>query len=194
MYRALASALTVAIAVTSNAVAADQTVFGIQLGEPLSLPECERTGSGYSLLVKAVCFESLSAIPSSEEMRTIRIRFPLNDSPNLVSGGVLLAQVIGGRLEGVGFNTAGLRNQEAALTALKQKYGEPRALVPKTVKNRLGASFETFDALWETPEIQVTFQSVASSLDSGLVNIDTRKGKEVRDRRLKELLKDRRPL
>jgi hypothetical protein len=40
---------------------------------------------------------------------------------------------------------------------LKTKYGEPQDLVPKRLQNRLGASFDTFDAVWEMPNLIILF-------------------------------------
>lgn len=186
--------LLLALATTVEADAADHTVFGFALGEPLNLPECERTSVGYSFVTTVTCFRSPSFYDSKDEFRTFTILFPSNESPSIVSGGGVLGLVMDRRLEGIGFSTEGVSNQDAVLSALKKKYGEPRVFAPKIVKNRLGASFEAFDAIWETQDLHITFESISSAIDSGVVRIDTRKGKEARDRALKEMLKDRRPL
>jgi len=177
--------LLLALATTVEADAADHTVFGFALGEPLNLPECERTSMGYSFVTTVTCFRPPSFYDSKDEFRTFTILFPSNESPSIVSGGGVLGLVIDRRLEGIGFSAEGVSNQE---------YGEPRVFAPKIVKNRLGASFEAFDAIWETQDLHITFESISSAIDSGVVRIDTRKGKEARDRALKEMLKDRRPL
>ncbi len=97
-------------------------------------------------------------------------------------------------LEGIGFSTLGIADGDLVLEKLKEKYGEPTAFVPSKAQNRMGASYDAFVASWVFPNLHVTFQSVTNKLDSGLVNVDTKKGRDWRDQRLKELLKDKRPL
>lgn len=181
----------------SNAYAEDIIVFGIPLGQDFLLPECAKASYGYSIGTNQACFERLFAREKQTGpivTDTVRIRFPIAESPAIVKGGELIGRVIDGKLEGVGFNTMGIQNADTVLARLKEKYGEPKELLPQVVKNRLGASFDAFDAAWSGQNIEVLFQSVSGSLDSGLVNIDTKKGSEDRRKALKELTKDKRPL
>jgi hypothetical protein len=181
----------------SNAYADDITVFGIPLGQDLSLPECAKASYGYRIGTNQTCVERLFEREKQTGpilTETVRIRFPIAESPAIVSGGVLIGRVIDGKLEGIGFNTMGTQNADTVLARLREKYGEPKVFQPRVVKNRLGASFDAFDAAWSGQNIEVRFQSVSGSLDSGLVNIDTKKGSDDRSKALKELTKDKRPL
>ena len=181
----------------STVYADDMTVFGISLGQEFSLPECAKASYGYRIGTKQVCFERLfekEKLAGPIVTDSVRIRFPLADSPAIVTGAVLIGRVIDGKLEGVGFNTIGTRNADTVLDRLKEKYGEPNVFLPRVVQNRLGASFDAFDAAWSGQNLEVHFQSVMGSLDSGLVIIDTKKGSEDRSRALKELTKDKHPL
>lgn len=181
----------------SNAYADDITIFGIPLGQDFSLPECAKASYGYDIGTNQTCFERLFAREKQTGpivTETVKIRFPIAKSPAIVNGGELIGRVIDGKLEGVGFNTMGIRNADIVLARLKEKYGEPEVFLPHVVKNRLGASFDVFDAAWSGQNIEVLFQSVSGSLDSGLVNVDTKKGSEDRSKALEELTKDKRPL
>lgn len=175
----------------------DMAAFGLALGQDFSLPECKKESYGYSIGTDHVCFERLFGKEKQSDpivTETVRVRFPITESPSIVKGGEIIARVIDGKLEGLGFNTMGTRNADVVLNKLKEKYGEPKVFIPHTVKNRLGASFDAFNVGWSGPNLQVLFQSVSGSLDSGLVHIDTKKGSEDRSKAIKELTKDKRPL
>jgi len=178
----------------------DMSVFGITLGQRFDIPECTKRKIGGSFMYsvpKTVCFERLSGREGQTgeiTNDTVLVKFPFSEAPQISTTGNLMIGVIDGKLESVGFNTAGVRFQEYALAKLIEKYGKPHTLIPHKLKTRIGATFDTFVASWSFPNLFVTFDSVSFKLDSGLVNIDTKKGKEDRERALKELLKDKRPL
>jgi len=183
------------------ALGSDMSVFGLRLGEKFSMSECPRQMLGktvaYGFPGTEPCFER--PLGKTGERGpiindTVLVKFPLSQIPSLVAGLGISVLIIDGNLEGVGFNTRGVDNADWALKRLKEKYGEPTAVVPRTVQNRMGAAFEAFTASWELPGLYVHFESVSTSLDSGLVNIDTKLGREHRDEALRELLKDKRPL
>lgn len=181
----------------AQAFAADNTVFGLPLGEPLSVPECARSSYGYVVITDKICFERLfekEHARGSIVSETVSIRFPISELPSIVNGTSMLALVLNGRLEGIGFNTHGVSDQEIVLSALKKKYGEPKVFLPHTVQNLMGASFKVFTALWQLPNIVVTFQSTTGEIDAGLVNIDTKIGSQYRTERLKELTGGQRKL
>ena len=182
----------------SYAYADDMTVFGLTLAQDFSLPECKKESYGYSIGgTYYVCFERLFGEEKQSGpivAETVKIRFPIADSPSIVKGRELLVSVIDSKLEGLRFDTFGIQDADIVLGKLKEKYGEPKVFTPRTVKNRFGGSFEAFDASWSGPNLQVLFQSVRGSLDSGLVQIDTTKSSENRSRAIKELTKDKRPL
>ena len=98
------------------------------------------------------------------------------------------------KLQGVSFGTRGIDDADAVLDRLKTKYGTPQSVVSEKVQNRLGASFDSFYALWVFSDLRVAFHSVSDSLEKGLVIIDTKKGNEWREQRLKDASKHKRPL
>jgi hypothetical protein len=169
--------------------APDMTVFGIKLGQKLTLAECPKDASGYDLVIRQDCFQLLSA-----KTENVEIHFPIRNMPEMLSAPRLVALIIDGNIEGVSFSTRGIQSQNADLQRFKDKYGEPTRLVPAQVQNRMGAKFETFTALWLFPELSVSFVSASTTLDEGLVIIDTTKGHEKRSALMKDASKDRRPL
>jgi hypothetical protein len=184
----------------------DSSVFGIPLAVPITIPECAKDKDRYEVLLKNVCYQrwtvytygkkydSKNPAPTLGNGESLMISFPYSEKPSIMKGFEMMATVLDGKIEGVGFNTYGISSDDEALEKLKAKYGEPKSLIKNKVQNRMGASYDAFVAFWEFPDLYVTFESVATSLDSGLVNISTKKGKEYRDAALKELLKDKRPL
>jgi hypothetical protein len=160
--------LVVLSATPCCATATDMTVFGLNLASDFSVPECRKESYGYSIHVTEVCFERLfGKVRETGPIGTdsVRIRFPVRDSPSLVRGGELLAQVIDAKLEGVSFNTHGTSEIDRVLASLKQKYGEPSALQPRKLQNRLGATFDSTDAVWNLPDLEVLFQGASGRID-----------------------------
>ncbi len=184
--------------------AQDMKVFGIPLGQPFTIAECEPAIYGYKGDTTSVCFDRLSESAKRKDKKKqvsepvvndlVKVRFPITEGPGLIAGDGFLARILDGKLEGIGFNTLGVSNADSVLKKLKEKYGSPTTLVSRKVQNRLGASFDAIEASWAFPDLYVTFDSAVYWLDSGLVNIDTKKGKEWRDNEMKNLLKDKRPL
>lgn len=188
--------LYITITFLSPVWADDMIAFGMPLGQDFSIPECEGASHGYNITANHVCFERISSdkygpIVSDD---TVKVRFPFEEAPSIAIGGIVIATVIDGKLEWLSFNTAGINDAETVLTKLKEKYGEPTTFLPRTVKTRIGASFQVFDCDWTRENIYVFFQSVSGSLESGLVQIATKKGAEHHDAVIKNLLKDKRPL
>jgi hypothetical protein len=131
-------------------------------------------------------------MPSPNE--AILIKFPLNEWPRIVNGLSLVGQLIDGRLEGIGFNTFGLKDAADVLQKLTDKYGSPSGSERYEVQNRLGAKFTAVRAIWNFSNLVVAFRGVSDSLDSGKVNIDTPRCAATREQKLKELINGGPPL
>lgn len=193
---------------------ADASVFGLmKIGEKFTLPECPQASyGGYKITVEAACWKNIrtsydysaqkkkkkkddAATPAPMGMTdTVFVAFPFSEQPTLSKNSDIVVLVIDGVLEGVGFNTSGVSNQEFVVKKLKEKYGEPTVYNPIKVQNRLGATFEAVEALWKFDNLTVEFKSAEGSLDSGLVNIDSPKGKKHREDKLNEIFKKNRDL
>ena len=192
MFKSLMTGILISTSM-ANAIAAGSTVFGLGLGAPLDLPQCDKRGRN-----STVCWESTSSSRSNQSdllsNGSVTIRFPIGETPSIVSGGALIGQIIDGNLEGVGFNTRGVNNADFVLAELKNKYGAPSAFVTRVATNGAGVSHKVFDATWRTDGVAVVYQSVTRTFDVGLINIHTLKGAAEQRRQLNELAKDKRPL
>jgi hypothetical protein len=167
------------LSTTFVAAADTNSVFGISLGKTLTMSECKRGSYGYSPLVTKTCFQRLEGSkhltgPFGDGFRAVN--FPFEEKPELVSGIEYWVLVIDENVEGVSFNTEGVADGAEVLRSLKEKYGKPTYLTPKTVKNLTGGIFEAYDATWKLSDIEVELHSVRSSLDWGSVEILTKKG------------------
>lgn len=173
----------------------DMSVFGISLGQNFLLPECAKWEYGYKPGITEICFKRFDFKEYGPiANKGVEISFPISGRPSISKYGGLVGRLIDGNLEGVNFNTMGIKDAEIVLEKLTEKYGKPQVFVPRVVKNRFGASFEAFKAAWIGQNINVVFLSVDDSLDSGTVYIETIKGSDERIRANKEATKDNRPL
>lgn len=191
------------------------SVFGMRLGQPLTIPECER--NEYLWYVGSnTCYKrdpKIYGVPEDKKFdmkyiknytknnpppalgtEQVEISFSASDWPQYISPSNTSALLIDARLEGMQFFTFGVSNADLMLERLKTKYGASTSFLPLKVKNGLGLPFDAFIASWRLPNLVVTFYSVETSLDHGRVTIDTGKGDAWRMQRLKESLKDKNPL
>ena len=183
---ALAVAWTLASAEDTNV-----SVFGMPLGLPLQVSECDKKLVGGLTMYApgaATCFERLgdqgklhATAPIEDD--TILIRFAANEAPAVMSGGVATGLVVGGKLEGLTFNTRGTDAQAQVMDALKQNFGEPTSVAPKQVQNSLGETFDTVDATWGLPQVEIFFRAVTARVDVGLLSVDTGLGRDHRRQR-----------
>jgi hypothetical protein len=167
----------------------DRTAFGFTLGERLSVPDCATEKIGQRAYIRQPVAEICVNVQSaSAKGRTVMIYFPWRSKPGLISGDAISGIMVAGKLEGIGFNTGGLSDQEKVLSQLTAKYGEPSA--QKSAAGR----FNALAAEWNLDGVTVTFLGAAASTESGLVTIDTSKGREIRTAALRDATFDPRPL
>jgi hypothetical protein len=173
----------VALLVAAAAHANDRTVMGLTLGEPFTVAECGKRQVGTIVLYDSATSATGPCFKRGylQERETgpiangsVRVEFPMSATPSFVSGFAATALVMEGKLEGLMLGTRGVNTQELALDGLTSKFGKPSTLDRRTVQNRMGASFETFDAAWTTSSgLMVTFRAVVGSLDQGVIYVDT---------------------
>lgn len=167
-----------AISTCTAAGAADLTVFGLELGKALTLPDCQyRLGpvSGkkfYSPVQPTTCVED-----SYRSQGFVQVGRPVifsdNEAPAIIRYSRLTVLEAGdGRLVGVSFYTNGLPAQDAALAQLQTKYGAPTTLTERTIRTATGGPFQTFDAMWDLPGLRVEFRGTVGQIDMGRVTID----------------------
>jgi hypothetical protein len=175
---------------------ADLSVFGIRLGDALSIHECNRPKINNNFIYQgsnaSICYkrrimiweqEKFSA-PITTEM--IDLVFPTCfvgkecDRPSILDGPEIAVQVIDGKPEWIAIPTPGLRNEDEVLATLKGKYGEPTASMPITAQNGFGATFTGTFATWKFENLDVFFSGIYGRADSGLIEISTKAGTKFR--------------
>lgn len=167
-----------------NSFCADMTVFGIELGKPLTLKQCESgvIGSGDKMCVSKTWQE---LIGYDQKVRIIR--FGREEYP-LYTKGILVPLEIDGSVEGIEIQSGGIRDQNSLYIDLCSKYGQPTKVIKKQVKNKLGGIFESIDADWSKGPVFIQMSGVFISLDKGRTTIDTEKGKALREKWIKDFL------
>ena len=168
------------------------TVFGLKLGKTFSMPECELTNYGYSAVPNRTCFEYVANRVSDISLKTgyVSIQFPYEEKPDVVYGADYYALLVGGVLEGVSFDTGGIRRMDFVFEELKDKYGDPSKKTTRVVRNIYGATFDITDAVWVKNNTSVIFIGAGSSIDSGTVKIFTKNGLKYTEKINKELTKE----
>jgi hypothetical protein len=171
-----------------TARAADMTVFGLTLGEPFPLPECEKKGGNYeyNTIQPQLCTKRLPTVKRLptiggpfREATIVVVSFPKGQFPKIAEFESVKAMVIGGVLEGVSFNTGGAKKTNDVLGTLREKYGQPTDFIQRTFRNRLGVTTSGFSVTWESTDLEVIFHSMTVYDDDGTVYIHTPKGAEL---------------
>ena len=171
-------ALTGLVQAAGSAGAADATasLFGVPVGQPLSVPKCEIFNSklGYS---KPVQGDSLCSYPKPSKSATDQyfdIYFPKNGQPDFVPGmfDKFDATIRDGIVEKLRTFTTGLTSQDEILKLLTDKYGKPTAIIRHEAQNLMGAKFQTIEAHWAVGTDLVNFIG-AMAVDGGMIEVIT---------------------
>ena len=167
----------VAALVAVHAAAADLTVFGFELGKPLTLPECPYTtlpGDNfklYEVVPPRTCYQEPRAV-NGYGIPVREIDFGKTSAPPYVLYWRMFAVEQGGDLIGVRFSTPGISAQDVVLGELRRKYGAPTSISSEPLQNAFGATFDSVSALWRGGAVDVTFEGTFGRLDRGEVTID----------------------
>lgn len=169
------------------------SIYGIAIGEPLSIPECrakppskvdqdiakrmakrgltnfmESPFPAYEPAVGGPCYKRLSKAALGTPIGTekVHIAFPIGERLAGNDGYDAAVQMIAGRVEYLKFRTRGREWQDDDLATFKQKFGTPVSITPVQLQNGFGAKYEALKATWQpAPGIVATFESWIS--DSG---------------------------
>jgi hypothetical protein len=86
--------------------------------------------------------------------------------------------VVSGKIEGIFVPTNGLDGQDSFLALLIKKYGKPESDQQTEVENRFGAKFTKYTVAWKKPDALITFDSMVSSTDWGLIEVASPLGRK----------------
>lgn len=191
---ALAVALLVGAVQSAEADNAEQSVFGVRLGEPLSLPECSFTKKYGRVSYDIPSFRDpppdcwkrnyfgTPGVPL-EGNETVVLQF--QSLPFGFEADTPSAKLIDGRVEKFTFSTQGSA-QEDVFQALVQKYGRPTSHKVEQLQNRMGASFASISAHWEFPNLSVMYLGLGSTVEKGILVIASSKANQEEQERMKK--------
>jgi len=160
------------------AAAAPPTVFGLEFGEPLSIPVCRHQilpGGTVSITYEtdpaATCYEPDIQLRDAPWRRGT-IDFPMSKAPAFMDGNVLYTLVIDGRLEGLQIETLNHNHTEAIARELAAKFGKPTSIERDQAEvEEIAVPSLVFT--WRLHRLTVTYTNIDDSMDYGQVLIET---------------------
>jgi hypothetical protein len=159
--------LLAALLSTSAVCAADLSVYGFTLGEPISIPECERGLD--PKYVRDACARVFSATAGSILLAT-------SDKPKYWKHVGMEYRLIDGNLALLTVTTTGSPSQRTVYRSLVEKYGKPTRSTVEEKSNAMGAKYESIIATWELPDVTVQFYGLLGRVDTGLLMVGTPAG------------------
>jgi hypothetical protein len=154
-------------------------VFGLELGKPVSLPNCNYktlpggTVSKYTFENDPInaCHEPDIQL-SDAPWRRGYVNFPVAKTPLIlpINGGFTL--VVDGKLEGLRFSTLSYANTDAIMRELTTKFGRPTS-VTNTVSTVSGIAVPARWAEWKLPDLYVSYRNIDTDMKYGFLEIET---------------------
>lgn len=163
-----------------------ESIYGIELGAQLKLPECRKYqllgDVRYEVTTSAPCLHiSAAGAPSA-------ILFPFEDKPSHLKGNLAGVIAPGGVLQVLVLTTEGLKNQQTILEDLVAKFGPPGAQQEQSLQTGIGAQFKVIRAAWDRGDgMQIEFSGANDRIDEGLLIFGTKVGIQERTRRIGEM-------
>ena len=185
---------------TLTASAAALSILGINLGEPLAVPECEfkkqerwevRRGVAprYVIHPDSVCHKV------RRPNETVAVAFPISARLPLVNRNSLVVQLVNQKVEYIGLHTRGTVWQQRDLETLAAKFGDPAKLEKVPLQNGFGAESIGIKASWTFLEgYQASFKSYGGRDGQGYFWIGKPSAKEAYEAPVRALLKPDREL
>jgi len=150
------------------------TFAGIEVGGDFRLGECPAMADTYARGVYDFASANLPCWADVAPGQHGPVKS--GDLPRVMTGGTLpdgvgkvYVKVIDGKVSYVDAWTDGFVHQESLYSALVAKFGPAATVDRSKVKAGSGAEFERISARWEKPD--VTFTSMVSSIDEGLIQV-----------------------
>lgn len=167
------------------------TILGFTIKENFNLPECHWKGNG-ALATYDYDFQQpitpcwkhniLKAHPGDplDTKGTFKVgAIPASGkTPDGVRSDSLDLIVVDGHIEGIVVPTNGLDSQDSLLVLLTKKYGKPESSQHTQVENRYGAKFTKYTVAWKKPDALITYDSMVSSIDWGLILVASPSGQK----------------
>jgi hypothetical protein len=178
MKRNVAVALWVG-GVLFHAAANATDLYGIELGKPMTYPECETRLYGKVLMYATVrpensaCFKNVAAPGKVPDSSLLTVYWPFEQGPKHAST-ELDAYVQDGQVVRVRMFTNGASSQSGLFAELSRKFGKPVRKETQALRNALGQRYTAIYAAWQTDEVVVIFEGIGTTADSGSVNVYTR--------------------
>lgn len=154
-----------------------ESFFGIEIGKPFSVRECEPTDFEKSQKVgQSLCTRSSgsSVIQHPWGATTHQIQKPIGmefAAWGFPPFGFFVKEFQGEVVE-ISVATFGMNVQSEALTDLITKLGKPNSLRKSIVENKFGAKFEKITANWNGNGFNVNLNGIDGSTDIGFITIE----------------------
>lgn len=166
------------------------TIFGQEIGSPLSLPECPKVtrkvgGKKQEVVASENEITSICYVGAVAPTSVVVILIPDGKRPAYIRRGYgsdavnIRAFIIEGTVQGIDFNTAyGEQEQKDALFSdLEVKFGKPTNAIPREWQNDNGAKYTRYEYEWNSPTHNVALKekTIYGSFVNGMVTIYTPK-------------------
>jgi hypothetical protein len=180
----------------AKAANVDTKVFGIQLGERLSLPTCslfEMVGQPASTCISNDLTNALvDTVPNmGDQSFGGAIKLARQNCPSWMSQCLVLAILDDGRLVGISAPTDGLEAENDAVRELRTKYGTRYGRQQRfNTRTDTGAKFETWDLDWTLPGLRVEYNVINGNVRRGLLIVET---EEAHQRRMARIREEKKP-
>lgn len=151
------------------------SVFGIQLGVPLSVPECQTMAGHpdwYDVSQPRTCFHKPVTL-NDHYLPTNEIDFADDATPLMVKYARIYAYVIDGKVAGIEFVTDGVDVQDYVLVELVKKFGPADGVNHSAAVGPFGRTVSVLDAKWSKGGYTVTFEGAGDKLNYGWVKVLT---------------------
>jgi len=144
-------------------------LFGIELGAPLKVPDCNEVAIPTFMCWKPAVKPLGDYIGvKAAEKREIHIYYG-GKEPDLAQPIFFNADIIDGHVHGITVLTKGLKVQTSVLAQLETKFGKPSASSVETAQNVFGAKFQILHASWISSGSLVTFIGRLPDQDAGAI-------------------------
>lgn len=156
------------------------TVFGLELGKPLSIPMCKHKvlPGGYVSQFTyeddpaETCYEPDIELNGAPPWRRGNVDFPLKRIPLIVHGSTGFTFIVDGKLEGLQFDTLNHGSTSEIIEELSEKFGRPTS-VTRFTANPSGIPVPATHAEWQLPNLYVSYRNIDSSVEYGSLLIET---------------------